>query len=134
MAECKLVINDVKVGKSYPKVLPENIFINKKLGEKVAGDEFGLDGYELEITGASDNAGFPARKDLPGVGRKRLVLTSGAGLRLRGAEKGIRVKKTVAPNLINQTTVQVNLKVVSYGSKSVPDSLGIVPKEEAKAA
>ena len=131
MAECKLVINDVKSGKSYQKVLPENIFIGRKLGEKVAGAEFGMDGFELEIRGASDNAGFPMRKDLSGIGRKKLVLTTGPGLRLRNAEKGIRVKKTVTSNNIDQNIVQVNLKVLSYGSKSVEEALGIPPKAEA---
>ena len=133
MAECKVVVNDVKVGKSYQKVLPENIFIGRKVGDKVTGDEIGLEGYELEIAGASDNAGFPIRKDLSGVGRKQLVLTEGPGLRLRNAEDGIRVKKTVTSNNIDQNIVQINLKVLSYGSKSVIESLGIVPKaEEAK--
>ncbi len=134
MAECKVVVNDVKSGKSYQKVLPENVFIGRKVGEKVAGEEIGLDGYELELSGASDNAGFPVRKDLPGVGRKQLVLTQGPGLRLRHAEEGIRVKKTVTSNNIDQNIVQINLKVLSYGSKSVTEALGIVPKEEAKAA
>ena len=134
MAECKLVINDVKSGKSYPKVLPENIFLGRKVGEKLAGNEIGLEGYELEISGASDNAGFPVRKDLPGVGRKQLILTQGPGLRLKNAEKGIRVKKTVTSNNIDQNIVQVNLKVLSYGSKNLVEALGIAPKAEAQVA
>ena len=134
MAECKLVINDVKTGKSYAKVLPENIFLGRKVGDKFAGDEIGLDGYQLEISGGSDNAGFPIRKDLPGIGRKQLVITDGPGLRLRGAEKGIRVKKTVTSNNIDQNIVQINLKVLSYGSKGVEEALGVQPKAEAQAA
>ena len=134
MAECKCVVNDVKVGKSYQKVLPDNPFIGRKIGDKVNGSEVGLDGYELEITGASDNAGFPLRKDLGGIGRKQLVLTAGPGLRLRHAESGVRVKKTVSANNIDQNVVQINLKVLQYGSQSVPDALGIAPKEEVKAA
>src|SRR3989344_5672336 len=109
MAECKLVINDVKTGKSYAKVLPENIFLGRKVGDTLAGDEIGLDGYQLEISGASDNAGFPIRKDLSGIGRKQLILTEGPGVRIRNAEKGIRVKKTVTSNNIDQNIVQINL-------------------------
>ncbi len=134
MVECKVVINDVKAGKSYQKVLPDNIFLNKKVGEKISGEELGLEGYELEISGASDNAGFPVRKDLFGVGRKQLVLTAGPGLRLKNAEQGIRVKKTVTSNNIDQNIVQVNVKVLLYGQKSVIESLGIVSKEEVKTA
>lgn len=134
MAECKLVINDVRAGMSYPKVLPENIFLGRKVGDKLAGDEIGLDGYELQISGASDNAGFPVRKDLSGIGRKQLVLTAGPGLRLRNAEKGIRVKKTVTSNNIDQNIVQINLKVLTYGPKSIIEALGIQPKAESPAA
>ena len=131
MPECKVVVNDVKSGKSYQKVLPENMFLNQKVGDKVNGSELGLEGYELQITGASDAAGFPVRRDLPGIGRKKLVLTQGPGLRLRNAEKGIRVKKTITANNIDQNIVQLNMKVLSYGSKSVEESLGIQPKVAA---
>ncbi|MBI5391792.1 30S ribosomal protein S6e [Candidatus Woesearchaeota archaeon] len=133
MAECKVVINDTKSGKSYQKVLPDNPYINLKVGDKVNGDELGLTGYELEIRGASDNAGFPIRKDLPGVGRKQITLTKGPGLRLTKAEDGVRIKKTVVSNLINNQIVQVNVAVIKHGSQSVEDALGIKPKEEVKA-
>ena len=134
MVECKVVVNDVKTGRSYQKVLAENIFLGKKLGDKVAGNDLGLEGFELEITGASDSAGFPVRRDLSGIGRSRVVLTAGPGLRLRNAEKGIRVKKTVVANNIDQNIVQVNVKVVAYGPKGVEESLGVQQKEEVKVA
>ncbi len=132
MAELKVVINDTKSGKSYQKVLSNNPYINNKVGDKVDGDALGLSGYELEIRGASDNAGFPIRKDVPGVGRKRIIITSGPGLRLKRAPDGMRVKKTIVSNFIDNQIAQVNVKVLKYGAQSVEDVLGI-KKEEVKA-
>jgi len=134
MAETKVVVADVKVGKSYQKVMEENPFLNMKLGDKFSGADIGLEGYELEITGGSDNAGFPIRKDLPGVAKKRIIITGGPGLRLHKVPDGGRVKKTVHANHISDKIAQVNVKVLKYGSKSIPDAFGITPKEEEKPA
>ena len=71
-----------KDGKSYKKELDENssaIFLNKKIGEIVKGDSFGLKGYELKITGGSDSGGFPIRRDVTGLGRKKPLVVSGVG-------------------------------------------------------
>ena len=56
MAETKFVLNDVKTGKSYQKALDNNPFLNKKVGDKVSGNEIGFDGYELQITGGSSRS------------------------------------------------------------------------------
>ena len=77
MAELKVVVNDPKTGKSYQKVLPDNIFNNRKVGEQVNGSELELDGYELKITGGSDKSGCPVRPDMPGFGKKSALLSKG---------------------------------------------------------
>src|SRR3989344_2693354 len=103
----KLCINDVKTGKSFNKELNENeldAFLNKKINDKIEGHFFGFSGYEFHITGGSDNAGFPMRFDVEGVGRKRPLLTRGAGVKIK--IKGMRKRKTVRGNMVSSTTAQ----------------------------
>lgn len=130
MTEVKFVVNDPKTGKSYQKALEDNPFLNKKIGDKVSGSDIGLDDYELEIKGGSDKSGCPIRQDMPGFGKKKALLSSGPCV--VGLKKGQRIKKTVVGNLINQDIVQINLKVLKYGSKNLEELLP--KKEEAKAA
>ena len=126
--ELKVVINDAKEKKSYAKKLEDNPFIGRKLGDKISGNELGLDGYELEITGGSDISGCPMRKDLPGTAKKKCLLSGGVGIHLN--RKGMRKRKSVSGNTIHEKTSQLNLKVAKYGSKSLVEALGVQPKEE----
>ena len=128
--ELKIVINDVKTGKSYKKVLPENPFIGKQIRDKIPGDELGLTGYELELCGGSDGSGFGMRPDLPLAGKKKLLLTKGTGVKLK--RKGERKRKTVAGCKVSDQTAALNMKITKPGSKSIEDCLGI-KKEEKKA-
>ena len=130
MVELRVVINNPKTGKTYQKVLEDNPFINSKIGSKISGEQLGLTGYELEITGGSDIAGFPMRKDMNGTGRKKALLTKGPGIHLK--VRGMRKRKTVVANLITEETAQINSKITKSGSKSIEDYLGIKPKEEIK--
>jgi len=130
MTEFKLTINDTKTGKSYSKTVDTVAFKNKKIGDAVEGEGLGLKGYELEITGGSDSSGFPLRKDLEGITKKKALLIKGPGKRTR---IGIRTRKTVRGNAITLSTTQVNLKVKSYGPKSLEETFGIKKEEEAKA-
>ncbi len=130
MAEIKFVVSDPKTGKSYQKTLEENPYINKKVGDKVAGAEIGLEGYELQIKGGSDKSGCPIRYDMPGFGKKKVLLASGPCV--IGLKKGKRIKKSVVGNLINQDIVQVNLKVLTSGYQKLEEAF--TKKEEIKAA
>jgi len=135
MAEIKLTINDPKTGKSYKHTVDHQNLINKKLRDKITGDPLGLKGYELEITGGSDKAGFPMRFDLPGTQRKKILLAKGPGVKIK--RKGIRKRKTVAGNEISKETAQVNLKIIKQGTKKIEEILSKKeekPKEEAKPA
>lgn len=132
MATIYYVISDPKTGKTYQKALEELHFQGKKIGETVPGSQLGLVGYDLQITGGSDLAGFPLIKHLEGPGRKSLMLSRSKGA--SGLRKDVTIRKTVVGNTISLTTAQVNLKVMKPGTKSVPELLGIQPKEEVKPA
>ena len=107
------------------------VLYRKKIGA-VPGSALGLTGYELQITGGSDGSGFPMLGYVEGAARKSLLMSRGLGAR-EIKKPGIRRRKTVAGNTVSVSTAQVNLKVTKAGTKSVPELLGIQPKEEAKA-
>lgn len=115
----KIVINDVKTGKSYKKELgegEETAFFGKKLGETIQGELLGMPGYEFEFAGGSDNAGFPMRKDVPGVGHKKILTVKSVGVK-NVNRAGMRIRKTVTGNTIDYRTAQLNLKVLKYGAE-----------------
>ncbi len=133
MSEFRITINDTKTGKSYNKALDTDLFLGKRIKDKINGDDLGLKGYELEITGGSDNAGFPMRYDLSGTGRKKIKILSGTGLR-KLPKRGINVRKTVKGNTISNDIVQVNLKIIKDGSKKVEEIFGVETKKEETIA
>ncbi len=124
MVETKIVIG--YKGKSYQKAVTEEL-VGKKVGDKFSGDVIGLNGYEFEITGGSDTSGFPMRKDIPGILKKRALLTKGPGVHIKN--KGNRIRKTVRGNTISNETAQINLKVLKAGSEELDK---IFPKKEDK--
>jgi len=135
MPEFKLTINDVKTGKSYKKVISDedsDTFRGKKIKDKVDGAGIGLKGYEFEITGGSDNAGFPMRGDIEGSARKRPLISKGPGVKIK--RKGMRTRKRLAGNQLNHLTSQINLKVVKYGAEELVKVFGKEEKSAEKAA
>lgn len=127
MAQFKIVIG-TKAGKSLQREVKEpesNVFIGKHISEVVKGDSFGFSGYEFEITGGSDDAGFPMRKDVQGSVRKKILAVQGVGIRKKN--KGQKQRKTVFGNTISAKIVQINLKVVKEGAEPLP-----IPVKEAK--
>ncbi|RLF90487.1 30S ribosomal protein S6e [Thermococci archaeon] len=123
--EIKLVISDPSSGKAHQFELKDEkarIFLGKKIGDTVDLTPIGFPGYKVKITGGSDKDGFPMRKDVQGTGRRRILLSSGPGYRPR--EKGIRKRKTVRGNTISEEIVQVNVKVIESGEKSLEELRG----------
>ena len=142
----KINISD-KTGKTYKFELETEELFGKELQEKIPGRDLlpGLEGYELEITGASDNAGFTSHKDVPGVGLKKLLLTYGKAMHKRPRRegkkkvsnpkpKGLRLRRSVRGRAISPETVQINLKVLKYGNKPLSEIFPEQnkPKVEAK--
>ncbi|MBI3587702.1 30S ribosomal protein S6e [Candidatus Micrarchaeota archaeon] len=136
----KIIANDVKNGVSFQKEVPkekEGALAGKHIGEKLDGGIIGMTGYTLQITGGSDNAGFPMRKDVPGQKRQKVYLTGGTGA--KHVRHGNRIKKIVSGNTIGTITMQVNAKIAEYGPTPLAE-LGFAhtpkskeEKEKAKA-
>lgn len=136
MVEFKLVLN-AKDGKAYTKQLTgkeAEALLGKNVGEKVSGDSLGLAGYELELTGGSDFAGFPMRKGIKGFGRKKVYIGKSVGFRGLSRwgtkKKGIRVKKTVCGETVYPKITQINFKITKEGKEPLKAE---VKKEEKKA-
>ncbi|RLI83323.1 MAG: 30S ribosomal protein S6e [Archaeoglobales archaeon] len=117
MVEFKVVISDPKTGKAYQRVVSganANKLIGKQIGDTINGTLVDLPpDYELKITGGSDKDGFPMRPDLPGSGRRRILLSGGVGY--NPSERGVRRRKTVRGRVISADIVQINVKVVKHG-------------------
>ncbi len=135
----KIVVSE-KSGKSYSLEIDKEkeVFIyGKKIGDEIAGDDLGLAGYKLKITGGSDIAGFPMRYDIDGNRKVKVLMKKGPGLRLKGKgkskkiHKGAKYKKTVRGNTIGEGIVAVNLVVSQPGPVPLEELLG-KKKEEGE--
>jgi len=136
LGRIEIVIADPKSGKSYQKELKDpdsKSLIGHKIGDNVKGEIFGMHGYELEITGGSDYCGFPMRRDVMGVARKKILSTKGIGI--QDIDTGDRKRKTVAGNTVFDKTSQVNLKVVKHGKSPLePPAVAEGEKKEGEQA
>ncbi|TKJ16976.1 30S ribosomal protein S6e [Candidatus Woesearchaeota archaeon B3_Woes] len=133
MADFKLTIADPKTGKCVQRELksPEaNILIGKKIGDKIEGKSIGLEDYEFELTGGSDYCGFPMRRDVQGANRKRILAVEGVGIKKKA--KGIKQRKTVCGNTIQDKIVQINFKILKQGKENLFQAKGEEPKKEEK--
>ena len=110
----KLVISEQAL--AWKLELESETLLGKQVGDTIDGAEIKpeLAGYQLQIMGGSDHAGFPLSKDVEGIGLKRLLLTKGWGM--RDTHQGIRRRMTVRGKQIAPTTTQLNMKVVKAGS------------------
>ena len=134
-------LNISNKGKAWKLESEAESLIGKSIGEKLDGKEISSDlaGYELEITGTSDIAGFPGKKSIEGPELKRVLLTKGWGMHKKprkegkkkvSTPKGLRLRKTVRGNTISDKTVQINLNVLKEGTKKLPE---IFPDQNKKA-
>jgi small subunit ribosomal protein S6e len=133
MAEFKLVISDSK-GQAVQREIKDeqaDAFINKIIGDKVSGDAAGMPGYEFQITGGSDKAGFPMRRDVIGRIRARILATDSIGVHIE--REGMKKRKTVAGNMVHEGISQINLKVVKQGKEPLFQKAPAEAKPEEKA-
>ena len=121
-------------GKTYKLELESEDLLGKELGETLSGNEIlpALAGYELEITGASDKAGFTSMENVEGSGLKKLLLTYGKAMKKRPKRegkkkrsdytpKGLRLRKTVRGKVISPDITQINLKILKEGPKKLAE-------------
>ncbi|KAF5090866.1 30S ribosomal protein S6e [Methanospirillum sp. J.3.6.1-F.2.7.3] len=120
MVDFKVVLSDPATGKAYnidASGAGAGSFIGKRIGDEIDGSSLGFEGYKIQITGASDRNGTPARKSLPIAGRRKVLMAGGIGFHPR--VEGERRRKMVRGAEITQDFVQINAKVTSQGSKSL---------------
>ena len=123
-----------KSGKTHKLETEAEEIVGKELHDKINGKIIlpELEGYELEITGASDKAGFTAMKDVEGIGLKKVLLTYGKAMHKRPRKegkkkvsnphpKGLRMRKTVRGKVISPEIIQINLKVLKEGAKKLAE-------------
>ncbi len=99
-----------------------NRFIGRSIGETVDGDAVGLSGYEVEITGGSDQSGRPMHGDISGSGTTKILSTGGVGF--EPTVDGERKRITVRGAEVSEETRQINAKVATRGETSIEDLLG----------
>ena len=135
-----------KSGKTYKLETESEEIIGKELHDKIDGKIIlpDLEGYELKITGASDNAGFTAMKNVEGVVLKKVLLGYGKAMHKRPRKegkkkpsnpkpKGLRMRKTVRGKVISPEIVQINLKVLKEGAKKLGDVFGKGEEKNAES-
>jgi len=134
MAEFKLTISN-KDGKTTQKEVKDAHaapLIGKKIGDKLDGGPLGFAGYEFELTGGSDYAGVPMRKDVQGTARKRILAISGVGMKKKN-RRGQLQRKMVAGNTVHDRIAQINVKILKAGKDDL-FSGAEAPQEEKKEA
>jgi len=133
MVELKIVVSDPKTGRAFNVDASggaAGAIVGKRIGDEIDAGVLGLGGYKIQITGASDRTGIPAKKSLPGAGRKRLLMTEGVGFHPK--MDGERRRKTIRSNEITSDFVQINARVTTYGDKTLDELFPKVAGEKAE--
>ena len=110
MVTFKIVVSDPKTRKSEASEVKDasaQMLIGRKIGDVIDGASVGLAG-KIMITGGSDRAGFPMRRDTLGGGKNYVLMTKGVGFRT--GQKGAKKRKFVRGNTITEETFQINAK------------------------
>ncbi len=106
----------------------------KELGQTIQGELVSpnLVGYEFEIRGTSDNAGFTSMENIDGIALKKSLLTYGKAMHKRSRRegkkhrmslkpRGLRLRKTVRGKVISPAITQINLKMIKEGNKKLQE-------------
>jgi small subunit ribosomal protein S6e len=133
MVELKVVVSDPKTGRAYnvdASTGAAGAIVGKRIGDELDAGPLGLAGYKILITGGTDQTGIPARKSLPGAGRRRLLLAEGVGF--HPVMEGERKRKMIRAHEITLEFVQVNARVTAYGDKPLDEIFPKVEKAEGE--
>lgn len=123
-----------KTGKTFKLEVEAPELEGKELGQTIKGEEVSpnLAGYEFEIRGASDNAGFTSMENIEGIALKKELLTFGKAMHKRSRKEGkkhrmslkpsgLKLRKTVRGKVISPAIVQINLKLIKEGGKKLEE-------------
>jgi len=135
MADFKLVIGDSKTKRTYKAELKSpdaDQLFGKKVGETFRGELIGLTGFEFQITGGTDKAGFAMYPDFDGFGRRRLLLKGPPSYHPPKKHRGKLEKKTIRGNTIANDLVQINCKIIKWGDADLIKHFNVVVKEKKK--
>ncbi|MXR52623.1 30S ribosomal protein S6e [Halovenus sp. WSH3] len=124
MAEFTVAVSNPETGRTHQVDVSDqdaNRFIGREIGDEIDGSAVGLDGYTLEVTGGSDDAGRPMREDVKGANLKAVLLTGGTGF--NPEKDGERKRVTVRGREISDATRQINAKIVEQGDGDVEELL-----------
>ncbi len=126
MASFTVVVGDPDSGMAYQLEADEqdaNRFMGKEIGDEVDGSAVGLDGYTLEITGGSDDAGRPLNETVAGPNLEEVLMNERqTGYKPR--RDGERRRITVRGREISDAVAQINASIVERGSTDVEELLG----------
>jgi small subunit ribosomal protein S6e len=124
MAEFTVAVSDPDTGETHQIDVDDQDatrFIGRELGEEVDGSAVGLDGYTLELTGGSDDAGRPMRADVAGTTLSELLVEGGVGF--HPERDGERKRVTVRGREVGDATRQINAAIIGRGDEDVADLL-----------
>ena len=118
-------------GRTFKAETDNEAFIRMKIGDKFEGSMItgDLDGYQLEITGTSDVAGFPGIKGHVGQQLRKVLLTKDDLGMNQTRPGGLRLKKSIRGEEISEKTLQINTKVLKEGHKKFDE---VCPAKPAK--
>ncbi|MDD5171407.1 MAG: 30S ribosomal protein S6e [Candidatus ainarchaeum sp.] len=128
----RIVISESS-GKSYQVELAkdkESSLVGKKIGDELDGNLVGAAGYTLELTGGSDNSGFPMRVEVHGSAKKLVLTSDGVGFHAK--DKGARRRRYMRGNTYSAEIIQVNAKVKAPGAVPLEQLFPKAEKKETK--
>ncbi|MDR5656581.1 30S ribosomal protein S6e [Halodesulfurarchaeum sp. HSR-GB] len=133
MATFSVVVSDPETGRSFTREVEgqdANRFMGREIGDTVDGTAVGLDGFSVEITGGSDDAGRPMRGDVKGSNLSEILMEGGVGF--NPDRDGERRRVTVRGREVSEAVAQLNVQVTE-GEGSVAVALGEEEPEDEEA-
>ena len=126
MARFTVVVGDPESGQAHQLEADgqdANRFLGKSIGDEVDGGAVGLDGYTLEITGGSDDAGRPLSREVAGPNLKEVLMRE-RSTGYHPERDGERRRITVRGREISDAVSQVNVSITERGSGDIEALLG----------
>jgi len=120
MAKFKVIISNPEDGTCKVVELEDSraaTLIGRRIGDTFDGTVVDMPAYKLKIRGGSDTDGVPMRPNVHGGGRRKIILSGGAGFNSKN--KGERKRKAVRGDTITDEISQINTKIVEKPKKTV---------------